>query len=268
MTGTPQLTQFESAGDVATLTLNRPEAKNALSQEMLLEIEAHLLAVAEACQRSEGPRAVVLRGSSGIFAAGADIRQMAHAEDAALVAYLSLGQRVVALLKRLPLPTLCIAEGAALGGGLEFLLACDWALATPKTRFGLPEVKLGIMPGFGGTQRLAKRVGELRASELAMTGRIIDAGEALAIGLVLDVVEPADLEARIERLLAPLGLTSPAAVAATKRALAVAETCDIDRGLAFEAAEFASLIAGGKREGFQAFLEKRPPSFARTPGED
>ncbi len=268
MTDNAHFTRLESVGDFATLTLSRPEAKNALSREMLLEIEMHLLAILEACQHSVGPRALILRGSSGVFAAGADIRQMAHADDAALIAYLALGQRVVALLQRLPLPTLCVAEGAALGGGLEFLLACDWALATPKTRFGLPEVKLGIMPGFGGTQRLAKRVGELRASELAMTGRIIDADEALAIGLVLDVVEPADLEARIEGLLAPLGLTSPAAVAATKRALAAAETCDIERGLAFEAAEFASLIAGGQREGFQAFLEKRLPSFARTPGED
>jgi enoyl-CoA hydratase len=177
--------------------------------------------------------------------------------------FAELGHRVGAALAQAHMPFLAAVNGVALGGGCELAMCCDIIYASDKARFGQPEATLGLIPGFGGTQRLARRVGSGRAAELCMTGQVVGAGEALRIGWVDAVVPHDDLIQRTRQVAATIAERAPLAVAAIKRAIIRGQDVSLAAALEIEAASFASLFGTqDQREGIRAFLEKRVPSFS------
>jgi enoyl-CoA hydratase len=249
---------LERRGAVALLTLNRPAVLNALDRATL---EA-LGALVEALSRDAGLRAVVVTGAGRAFAAGADIAAMRALAPAEAEAFSRLGHRVLGALEALPVPTLAAVNGFALGGGCELALACDWIYASGKARFGQPEVNLGLLPGFGGTSRLVRRVGLGWAKELVLAGEPIDAETALRIGLANRVFEP---EALLDAALAmaeTIAGKGPVAVALAKRVLQEGQDADVRTAHALEQSAFGLVFASADRvEGMDAFLAKRPARF-------
>lgn len=250
----------ERRGEVALLTLNRPDSLNALDRALLESVgeEASRLA------SDDSLRAVVLTGEGRAFAAGADIAEMRALSPVEGEAFSRLGHSVAQALDDLPVPTIAAVNGFALGGGCELALACDWIYASSKAKFGQPEVNLGVLPGFGGTTRLTRRVGVAWAKELAMTGATIDAAEALRIGLVNRVFEPDEL---LDAALAAgelIATRGPLAVAAAKRVIHEGQDADLRTANALEQQAFGLVFATEDRaEGMDAFLEKRDPNFTR-----
>lgn len=247
----------ERAGAVATIRIDRPRALNSLDEPTLRQLAGALRDV----RRDNDVRCVLVTGSGPkAFSAGADIAAMAEMSPLAAHAYAALGHEVFDRLAALDVPVVAAVNGVALGGGLELALACDLIVASEQARLGLPETNLGLIPGFGGTQRLAVRVGVARARELIYLGRVIDAGEALRIGLV-DRVHPADaLLDEAGRLAAELAGRAPVALRAAKRLVGAAGRSDLASALAREVEAFAATFASEDRtEGLRAFLEKRPP---------
>jgi enoyl-CoA hydratase/carnithine racemase len=245
-------------GAVANLTLNRPRQLNALNEELLKQLEAHLDALAA---RPE-VRVVLLRGEGKAFAAGADIAAMQSLSPAAAEAFARLGQRVFGKLEQLPQPTIALVHGYALGGGMELAMACDVRIAASGTKFGQPEVTLGIIPGFGGSQRLPRIVGQGRAMWWLLSGEWLDAEEALRIGLVTEVVESDELLAAGERAAARLASLAPQALSWVKRAVYDGAEVPLEQGLALEAALFGLCFGtADQKEGMTAFLEKRKAEF-------
>jgi enoyl-CoA hydratase len=244
---------------VVTITLNRPDKLNALNEELLHELLAAITALGE----DPTARAVVLTGAGEkAFAAGADISAMSEmtARDAHRLA--KLGHRVGSAIEQSPLPFIAQVNGFALGGGCELAMCCDIIYASDKAKLGQPEVNLGIMPGFGGTQRLARRVGIGKARELCMTGEAVGAEEALRMGLVDGVAAPQELAARVQRLATTIAGKAPLAIAAIKRSIISGQDASLSTANELEAASFASLFGSNdQREGMRAFLEKRPPKF-------
>jgi enoyl-CoA hydratase len=250
---------LERRGPVALITLNRPEALNALSQEMLAQLEGHLHAV----EADPGLRAVVVTGAGEkAFCAGADISHMRAATPADARAFAELGQRVASLIETMHTPVIAAVNGFALGGGCEMALACDIRIASEKARFGQPEVTLGILPGWGGTQRLARTTSIGFAKELTITGRMARADEALRVGLVTHVHPPeALLDAALEMAAGIAALPAPATGAA-KRLCNLALGGESPQPYARELDAFAlAFTTEEQREGMAAFLEKRPPRF-------
>jgi len=241
------------------VTIDRPEALNALNQALLSELRDRLDELAG----DADVRAVVLTGAGErAFAAGADIKEMSGMSRADARAWGGLGHAVALLLETMPKPTIAAVNGFALGGGCELALACDVRYASSAARFGQPEISIGVIPGWGGTQRLARVSGVGFAKELVLTGRMVDAEEALRRGLVSAVFPPEELVASALELARGFAGRSPlalaAAKAATNRALqgVLAETLDA------EAAAFADLFeTEDQREGMAAFVEKREPRF-------
>ncbi len=251
---------WDVADGVGTLTVNRPKQLNALDVATLTEIgQALELARAQAAE----VRAVVVTGAGEkAFVAGADIAAMSKMGPAEAREFAALGHRVMATLEALPVVTVAAVNGFALGGGCELAMACDLVYASEKARFGQPEVNLGLIPGFGGTQRLTRRVGLMRAKEMIFSGEVYDAATARAAGLCLDVL-PADklLEhARAKaRLIASRG---PAAVALCKKVMQAGADQPLPQALDGERLAFAGLFGGAEaKEGMSAFLEKRPARF-------
>ncbi len=248
--------EYALADHVATVTINRPETLNALSGEVLRDLAAALDRVI-----GDGARAVVITGSGRAFVAGADVAAMATMTRAEAKAFSELGNGVFRTLETLPVPSIAAVNGYALGGGCELALACDIRLAGAAAVFAQPEVGLGIPPGFGGTQRLARLVGQGIARELLYTGRRVDAARALEIGLV-NAVHPTDeLLSAATGLAAEIARQAPLAVAAAKTALTLGIHADLDTAIAIEAAQFASCFESeDQREGMAAFVEKRKPT--------
>ncbi|MEV6237648.1 enoyl-CoA hydratase-related protein [Lentzea sp. NPDC051838] len=241
---------------VLTVTVNRPRARNALSQATLTELR-HLLTNLSA-------RAVLLTGSEGpAFIAGADIREMAAMTPEEGEAFGALGQEVTRLLEELPVPVIACVDGYALGGGCEMALACDFVYATGKAVFGQPEVLLGLIPGFGGCVRLFRRVGVARAREMIYSGRRVDAGEAHRIGLVNRVFDTREeMVAAARLMLADIAANSPAAVAACKSVINSVQGLPVGTGLQVELDAFRNAFTtADMREGTTAFLAKRTPVF-------
>lgn len=250
---------FQQEGRVGTLTFNRPEKLNALNKEMLAEVAAVLDHVA----REPEIRVLIITGQGRAFIAGADIQAMSELAPLEAQELARLGQEVFNRMNRLPIPVIAAVNGFALGGGCEMAMAADFIYASDTARFGQPEINLGIMPGWGGTQRLARRVGLGAALELCLTGRVIDAAEARALGLVARVF-PVDklmdecLE--VARGLAEKGRT---ALQAIKQVVYRGLDLDLQSGLALEAGAFGLCFASpDAREGLAAFLEKRQPQFS------
>jgi enoyl-CoA hydratase len=242
---------------VAIVTLDRPKVLNALDFALIAELTDAL----EALDRNGGCRAIVITGAGDrAFAAGADIRELSVQTPATLLAddHFHRWERI----KRIRTPLIAAVRGFALGGGCELAMTCDLIIAGEDAKFGQPEIKLGVMPGAGGTQRLTRAIGKARAMELVLTGRTIDAREAEAHGLVTRVVPSEETVAAALELGAAIAAMPPLAVRAAKEAVNRAEELSLEDGLAFERRTFYALFASDdQREGMAAFLEKRPPTW-------
>jgi enoyl-CoA hydratase len=239
-------------GGVAVVTIDRQDALNALNVETLTELRDRLKEVAEDAEI----RAVVLTGAGEkAFVAGADIKYMSSLEPGQAKEWGALGHAAANLLEQMPKPTIAAINGFALGGGCELALACDLRYASERAKLGQPEINLGIVPGWGGTQRLARVCGVGVAKDLIFTGRTIDAETAYRVGLVNRVVDPV-LDAAVETA-RELGSKSPVALALAKRLVNMSPGA-LDR----EADEFGDLFASeDAKEGLAAFVEKRAPNF-------
>jgi enoyl-CoA hydratase len=253
-----ELVRSERRGAVALLTLDRPAALNALDRATLERLRARVAEVA-----ADGAvRALVLTGAGRAFAAGADIAEMRRLGPVEAEAFSRLGHAALASLEALPIPTIAAVNGYALGGGCELALACDWIYASTKARFGQPEVNLGLLPGFGGTSRLVRRVGPGWARELVLSGEPIDADTALRIGLANRLFEPGALLDAAVAAGDKVAAKGPVAVALAKRVLHEGQDADVRVAHALEQQAFGLVFASEDRaEGMDAFLEKREPAF-------
>ena len=257
MTASPVLSR--DADGVRVLTIDRPDKLNALNRQTLEALDAAFAAAGE----DPAVRAVVLTGSGGkAFVAGADIAEMNALTAIEGREFSLLGQRLMRRIERLPKPVIAMVNGYALGGGLELAMACHLRVAADSARLGQPEVNLGLIPGFGGTQRLLRLAGRAATFELCLLGTPIDAARALQLGLVNRVVPAADLESETMKLAAQLASAAPLALRGVLDAVVLGGECGIEEGLQFETAQFALLFASeDMREGTDAFLAKRKPQF-------
>lgn len=253
--------QLERDGAVAIITLNRPKALNALNDALLRELGQ---AIAE-LEADRQVLAVIITGSGDrAFAAGADIGELSRLPDvAAATDKAKAGHRVTHALEHSRLPFIMAINGYALGGGLELAMAGDFRIASSSAKLGQPEVNLGIIAGFGGSQRLPRLVGQGMASYLLLTGESIGADEAKQCNLVEKVVAPGDLMTEAKRLAAIIAKKGPLAIAATKRAIHKGLQVDLHRALDIEAEEFGVVaVTADAKEGTAAFLEKREAAFS------
>ncbi|MGD0525681.1 MAG: enoyl-CoA hydratase-related protein [Polyangiaceae bacterium] len=250
---------LERDGHVAIVTLNRPDKLNALNEQLLQELGA---AVAE-LSRDAAVRCAILTGAGEkAFAAGADIAAMSEMTATRAKQFAEMGHAIGHALETAHFPVIAAVNGFALGGGCELALACDFIYASDKAKFGQPEVNLGVIPGFGGTQRLARRVGDARARELCMTGDMVGAEEALRIGLVNTVVPHAELLAKVREVATKIAAKGPLAIAAAKRVILRGADVPLPTANELEATAFAALFGtSDQREGMKAFVEKRAAKF-------
>ncbi|GGJ02528.1 crotonase [Alicyclobacillus cellulosilyticus] len=253
----------ERQGPVAKVVLNRPQQLNALSQALLAQLAAALDELAH----DPSVRVVLIRGAGRAFAAGADIAEMAGLAPEQAAELAARGQAVFARLERMRQPVIALVHGWALGGGMELAMACDLRIAAESARFGQPEVTLGILPGFGGTQRLPRLVGLGRAMALLLRGEPVTAAEALTMGLVNEVVPDDALEEAGMRWAERLAALSGPALAAIKRAVYEGWAGGRD-GFALEAALFGDLFSTPERRAaMAAFLAKRNAPADRGQGQ-
>jgi enoyl-CoA hydratase len=251
--------RLDKDGTLAVITVTREKQLNALSGAVVDELYS---AVAE-LELDDTVRVVALTGAGGkAFVAGADIAEMQEMNPRQAQAFSQKGANLARAIEESPTPFIAAVNGFALGGGCELALACDFIYAAVGARFGQPEVKLGVIPGFGGTQRLARRVGVAKAKELVFTGDMVGAEEALRIGLVDAVVPPAELMDRVRETADKIAKNGPLAVAEAKRVIQDGLSMSLEHGIRLEQGAFSSLFATeDQREGMAAFLEKREPSF-------
>jgi enoyl-CoA hydratase/carnithine racemase len=244
---------------VAELTINRPAALNALNATVVALLRAQISDLAS----DPSVRAIVLAGAGDkAFVAGADITELVEASPAAAERLAREAKAVHDAMRDCPKPILAAVNGLCLGAGFELALACDLRIASAKARFGLPEIKLGLIPGGGGTVRLARMVGASVALELAMTGEMIGAERALALGVVASVHPPEDLRAAVGAVAARLADYPPFALAQLKSVINVACSADLESARDAEIKSFALCFATqDQKEGVRAFLDKRPPRF-------
>ncbi len=249
----------EKADRVAWVTLNRPEKMNALNNEVLQALEG---AFADLEQDPEVGVVVVTGAGEKAFVAGADIAELKDLDSAGARVQALRGQAVFQRIEAMPKPVIAAVNGFALGGGCELALACHIRIASENARFGLPEVSLGIIPGYGGTQRLPRLVGKGVALDMILSGDMTPAAEALRMGLVSRVVPPAELHAAAEKLARTLLSRGPLALRSALAAVHEGLEMPQEQGLQFEAALFGLLAASqDMREGMGAFLEKRAAQF-------
>ncbi|MGB3718166.1 MAG: enoyl-CoA hydratase [Proteobacteria bacterium] len=246
----------ETRGKVGLITLNRPQALNALNSALIAELNQ----VLDAWEADDGIGCIVITGSEKAFAAGADIKEMqsktymeVYKED-----FIGSWDRVARCRK----PVIAAVAGFALGGGCELAMMCDFIIAADTAKFGQPEIKLGVMPGAGGTQRLARFVGKAKAMDLCLTGRMMDAAEAERCGLVSRVVPAADLIEEAVKAASTIAEMSLPAVMMTKESINRAFETTLSEGIRFERRVFHAMFATeDQKEGMAAFVEKRKPNF-------
>jgi enoyl-CoA hydratase len=251
--------KLEVEATTAIITIDRPKALNALNPQVLSELAD---AVAQ-IRTNAAVRAVIITGAGEkAFVAGADIAAMANFNAEEAKAFGELGHRVMDAIEALPVPVIAAVNGFALGGGSELALACDFIYASEKAKFGLPEVSLGVIPGFGGTQRLTRLLGRARAKEIIFTGDMIDAAKAKAIGLALEVVAPEELLPFCKKVAATIAKRGPLAITQAKTAIDKGGDLPLEAGNALERNAFSILFGSAdQKEGMAAFLAKRPPEF-------
>jgi enoyl-CoA hydratase/carnithine racemase len=251
---------YEKKGAIAYVTVNRPKVLNALNARTIAELRGAF----EDARADEAVRGVILTGAGGrAFVAGADIGELATVTAVEGAEMTSRGQAVTGLIENLGKPVIAAVRGFALGGGCELAMACSIRLATEDARFGQPEVKLGVIPGYGGTQRLPRLVGRGRALQLILSGGMISGQEAYRIGLVNEVVPADGLIARAEAILQQIMGNAPLAVKYAMEAVNKGLETSQAEGLVMESSFFALCASTeDKKEGTSAFLEKRAPKFA------
>jgi enoyl-CoA hydratase len=247
--------RWEVEDGVGLLTFDRPKVLNALNKRTFAEAWE----VLDEIDRSGDVRALILTGAGDkAFVAGADVAEMAVMTPHAARQFAESSHALLARLEALPIVTIAAVNGYALGGGCEVAMACDLVYASESARFGLPEVNLGLIPGFGGTQRLTRRVGLMRAKEMVFTGDHYDAARARAMGLVLEVLPAAELLPHARQVARKVASKSPIAVAQAKRVTGAGENVDLGTAIELERQAFAGLFGtDDAREGMQAFVEKR-----------
>ncbi len=250
---------YAKKNGIAYITLNRPKVLNALSQQTWEDLHAAF----EGAQHDSDVHGVILTGAGDkAFIAGADISELAHVSAVEAEQQSSFGQQVLNLIENLGKPVIAAINGFALGGGCETAMACTIRVAAESAKFGQPEVKLGLVPGGGGTQRLPRLVGKGRALQLILSGDTISAQEAYRIGLVNEVVPVAELLVRCETILKQIFANAPLAVKYALEAVNKGLETSQDEGLSLEASYFGLCAATeDKKEGTTAFLEKRKPQF-------
>jgi enoyl-CoA hydratase/carnithine racemase len=241
---------------VALIRINRPEVRNALNTEVRQLLGERLTAIAE----EEAVRCIVMTGNEKAFAAGADIREMA---DSSAIDMLRRGAlKVWSTIAACPKPVIAAVNGFALGGGCELAMSCDIIIAGESAKFGQPEVKIGIIPGGGGTQRLVRAVGKYKAMRYVLTGDIFDARTAYEMGLVSELVPDSEVEKRAVELAKQIAELPPLAVQLAKEAVLRGTDAALDSGLALEAKSIQLLFASqDQKEGMAAFIGKRKPNF-------
>jgi enoyl-CoA hydratase len=250
---------YEKKDAIAQVTLNRPKVLNALNKALVAELKVAF----EAARDDSSVRGVILTGAGDkAFAAGADISEIVNDTPIEAEEKTRFGQALTVLIENLGKPVIAAVNGFALGGGCELSMACTMRLAAESAKFGLPEVKLGIMPGYGGTQRLSRLVGKGLALQLILSGGMISAQEAYRIGLVNEVVPIVELIGRAEAILNQIGANAPQSVKFALEAVNKGLETSLTEGLLIEASLFGILAATeDKKEGTSAFLAKRAPKF-------
>ena len=243
---------------IATITLNRPEVLNALNDKVFNELEEAVTKLAA----DNAVRVVIITGGEKVFAAGADISQMVNSTAVKVATGDNLAQKAFNAIENMPKPVIASISGFALGGGCELTLVADVRIAADNAQFGLPEIKLGILPGAGGTQRLPRLVGVGRAKELIFSGGYIKADEALRIGLVNKVVPADQLSMETKKMAKRFAVQGAVALRLAKSAVNEGLRMDLEAGLEYEHKCFSLLFATeDQKEGMKAFMEKRPAKF-------
>ena len=253
-----QTIKITQEGPLAIITINREAQLNALSSTVISE----LTQAAATLEISDEIRVVAVTGAGKAFVAGADIAEMQELTPPQAQAFAEMGGALGVAIEHSENAWIAAVNGFALGGGCELAMACDFIYASDKAKFGQPEVKLGVIPGFGGTQRLARRVGVAKAKELCMTGDQIGAQEALRIGLVDAVWPHAELMTKVKELALRIAANGPLAVAEVKRLVHVGQSVSLEAALALEQQSFGLLFGtADQKEGMAAFVEKRKAEF-------
>ncbi|MBM4237098.1 MAG: crotonase, partial [Euryarchaeota archaeon] len=246
---------LEKEGEIAILTINRPKVLNALKTDVLKEIGEAL----GECGRDDGVKVVIITGAGDkAFVAGADIAEMSVLDATKAKEFSEFGNQVFSSIEKLPKPVIAAVNGYALGGGCELLMACDIVIASDRAKIGQPEVKLGIPPGFGGSQRMPRHLGKMKAKELILTGDMVSAEDALRIGLVNKVVPPDRLMEEAKAMAKTIASRGQLAIRMAKQLINEGMNVDLDSALAMEAKGFAICFSTeDQKEGMKAFLEKR-----------
>jgi enoyl-CoA hydratase len=251
--------KFEEHGRVGVIKIARPEALNALNQTVLSELRELLTGLASMKQI----RACILTGEGDkAFVAGADIKEMENLNASQAHDLATAGQALLQKIEDMPFPVIAVVNGFALGGGLELALSCDFMMASSKTKWGLPEVTLGLIPGYGGTQRLSRVLGRALARRIALSGEMFTAQQGYEWGLFTQVCEPTDLMPTAMKLAETLAARAPVALSLAKRAINHGHDLSLKEGLKLEAELFGKTFeTQDHNEGIKAFIEKRQPNF-------
>ncbi|MBI9106497.1 MAG: enoyl-CoA hydratase/isomerase family protein [Spirochaetales bacterium] len=256
--------KYERKGNALLLTFTNPETLNSLSREVLADFSAALTEIAELADKDKTIRSLILTGEGRAFIAGADIKEMSSMSAVEACEFSRLGNSVLMKLENMRLPVIAAVNGFALGGGLEVVLACDFAYISKKARLGLPEATLGIIPGFGGNKRLTDRIGRAAAKELIYTGRMIDAVEAHRLGIANRLCEPDSLIEDVLSLSDEMEKASPNSLLEVKELLNLCSDNDLQTMLAFETNKFGLVFSHPDGlEGKNAFIEKRKPEWRK-----
>ncbi len=248
----------EKKNGIATITMNRPQVLNAVDNETIRE----LTSAVQDLETDLTIHVAILTGKDKAFIAGADIKQMQHMNSLEAKQFAANGHQLLHAIQASRLPYIAAINGYALGGGCEIMMACDLIITSTTAKIGQPEITLGIHPGFGGTQRLPRIIGTLKAKELLLTGDTIDAAEALRIGLVNKIVEPEKLMEETEKIAQKIAAKSGVQTSFIKKLVNTGANIDLPSACDLEIAMFsASFATQDQKEGMTAFLEKRKPSF-------
>lgn len=254
-----KILKIEVVDGIALVTINRPEAMNALNTRFFNEMDDFIANV----KTNKALKAIVITGVGKAFVAGADIAEMVDKTQEEGSIFSALGQNTFSSFGELDIPVIAAVNGFALGGGLELAMGCDFRIASSKAKFGQPEVNLGLIPGYAGTQRLSRLVGLGDALYLLMSAEMIGADDALRIGLIQKVVEPEVLMDEVMKIAKTISSKGPAAVKKVKHVVRQGIEMSLKQGEELEAREFGSLFGEGNegKEGMNAFLEKRKPNW-------